>query len=188
MLILSLLSVLLLKSVAPSLAAAQLVFFILGFGLFWLVSRFPYEFLARWRWIAYGVLIFLLLIPLVFHSITRGIAGWIIIGNLFSIQPSQLAIPIVALVINDWFARFNLKDLAKVGLIIAGIALPGILILIEPDFGVFMIYAASLGSLLFVSKIPFKFLGGMLALVLVGGIVGWLFILKPYQKDRITSF
>jgi cell division protein FtsW (lipid II flippase) len=59
MLILSLLSVLLLKSVAPSLAAAQLIFFIIGFGVFWLVSRFPYEFLERWRWVVYGLLIFL---------------------------------------------------------------------------------------------------------------------------------
>lgn len=188
MLVLALLSLLLLKSVAPGLAGTQFVFFILGFAVFLTISRIPYPLLEQWRWAGYLSLCILLIIPLVIGTTTRGIAGWIDIGTLFSIQPSQLAIPSVTLVIAHLLVTHKPQYLKTLGMILITLAIPGVLILIEPDLGTTIIYLLTLGSVLFLSPVPIKYIAGLLGLGVVAAVFGWLFVLKPYQKDRITSF
>ncbi len=188
MLALSLFSILALKSVSPSLAGPQFIFFVIGFIVFWGVSYIPYSVIERWRWVAYVGLIGLLLVPLVLGTVTRGIAGWIFVGDLFSIQPSQLAIPIVSLVMVWLVSSPRIKKLREFLIALVVLAVPGMLIIIEPDLGTAVIFALTMGTLLFFSPVPLRYLA-----VLVGGaavltVIAWLFVLRPYQKDRITSF
>lgn len=185
---LSLLSLLSLKSVAPTLASVQFIFFILGLGLFWLISRFSYQFIENWRWPAYAVLCVLLIIPLIIGTTTRGIAGWIDIGTFFSIQPSQLAIPTVALLIGHILTTRPAEKWQTLAIVMTLILIPAGLIIVEPDLGTTVIYILAMGSVLFVSPIPLKYLGGLAALGVVAIILGWTFFLKDYQKARITGF
>lgn len=188
MLVLSLLSVLLLKSVAPSLAATQFIFFCLGFALFFFVSKLPFSLLLQWRWVAYVALIILLLIPLALGTTTRGIAGWIDIGGIFSIQPSQLAIPVITLVLAHLLTTQSPTKLKTLISFMVIAAIPGVLILIEPDLGTTVIYALALMSLLFLSPVPMKYLLTIAGLGVIAAVIGWAVVLKPYQKQRITSF
>jgi rod shape determining protein RodA len=188
MMALSLFSLLSLRSVAPGLATPQFIFFILGFGLFFIMSFIPYALLEKWRWLAYVGLIILLLIPLAIGTTTRGIAGWIDIGGIFSIQPSQLAIPVVGIVIAPYLISLKRDHLKKLLIILALSLFPAFLILIEPDLGTVVIFLLTLGTLLFLAPFPLKYFGGMLGLGLIAIVISWSFVLKPYQKSRITSF
>ncbi len=188
MTILALLSLVTLKSVAPTLAAPQFIFFLLGAVVFSVTSRLPYSLLAGWRWPAYLGLCLLLIVPLILGKTTRGIAGWIDVGTLFSIQPSQLAIPIITLAIAPLLTKLKPRMLEKVMQVVTLIAIPTLLIVIEPDLGTTVILGLTMASVLFMSQIPFKYMAAMAGVGLVTAILAWLFFLKPYQRARITSF
>jgi rod shape determining protein RodA len=182
------LSVVTLRSVTPSLAIQQLIYVIIGLGLFGLVSQISFSQLQKWHWLGFASLIVLLIIPLILGIRTRGIAAWIDIGPWFSIQPSQLAIPVAGLTLACWLAETSWQDIRKLLGSIIIIGLPAVLIALEPDLGTLMVYLASLGSAVFLAGLPWRY-------VLVGGagfictcLIAWVFLLQPYQKDRITSF
>ncbi len=182
------LSLLILRSIAPGVATLQLFFLILAGVIFFAT---PWYGLQRWLKIApllYVALIVLLIIPLVTGTTTRGITGWINVGTLFSIQPSQLAIPTVVLMLISRLQKFDGKDLRVLLEILAIIALPAGLIIIEPDLGTTVIYVAALGAVLWISKLDLRYILGLIGIGTVLGLVAWLFFLKPYQKERIYSF
>lgn len=185
---LSLLSLLLLKSVAPSLAAAQFIFICLGFILFGIVAQLPFSWYLKWSVPSYVALCILLIIPLMIGKTTRGIAGWIDIGTLFSIQPSQLAIPIVAILISRILVLEDIKKGLVFLKVLILLAIPAALILVEPDLGTTVIYILTLGVVLYHSPVRWQYVAGVIGLGLVAMVIGWMFILRPYQKERITSF
>lgn len=185
--VLGLLGVLTLRSVAPQLAAQQLVYLALGLLIFSFVSQWSYHRWNDWRWGLYALLVVGLCIPLAIGQTTRGIAAWIDIGGWFSIQPSQLAIPIVGLVVAELVTKTKLKvrDFMWLGLVIG---VPAILIALEPDLGTLIVYLASMGSVLFVSHLEWRWIVGAVGLAIVVAVTSWHWWLVPYQKARITSF
>lgn len=188
MIALALFSLLSLRSVAPGLAAPQFVFFIIGFSIFSVISLIPYSAMEKWRWLAYVGLIILLLIPLAIGSTTRGIAGWIDIGGFFSIQPSQLAIPVVGMVIAPLLVSLTRKQFKTLITVLSIALLPAFLILIEPDLGTVVIFILTIGTMIFLAPFKMYYFVGLAGIGLVAAIISWNFVLKPYQKDRITSF
>lgn len=188
MLVLAGLSLLILRSIVPSLLSTQVVFFCLGSVVFVMTNWWGIE---RWLKLApvlYVGLILLLLVPLITGSTTRGIAGWIDVGTLFSIQPSQLAIPVVLLLVGPRLARFNGRDWRELLLLLGIAGLPAILIVIEPDLGTTLIYGAALGVAFWLSKLDFRYVLGFAGIAIVGSVIAWSLFLKPYQKQRIYSF
>jgi rod shape determining protein RodA len=182
------LSVLILKSVAPSLVQAQITFFVIGAIIFYTAAQVPFSFLKQNHWLSYfGVCVFLV-IPLLIGKTTRGIAGWIDIGTLFSIQPSQLAIPLISLTLATWITKYSLNTVMRLGYSLAIIGVPAVLILVEPDLGTTLIYLITLGIMLFMGGLKWSHLTVLVASALVVMILSWFFVLQPYQKARITSF
>jgi rod shape determining protein RodA len=188
LLIFTLLSVLLLSSIAPALASRQLTFFFLGFGVFFLASKVPFTTLLRFSWLGYAATCALLILVLVLGDVTRNTARWISIGDFINIQPSQLAIPLVGLAAAHFTSRRNMASFNSIGLFLAILALPAVLILVEPDLGSTVVFLASVGSILFISNTHWRHL----AALAVGGAVvvalAWAFVLQPYQRERIFSF
>ncbi|HYD35580.1 MAG TPA: FtsW/RodA/SpoVE family cell cycle protein [Vitreimonas sp.] len=188
LLVLSLMSILTLKSVAPTLATQQVVYFLLGGAIFYGVGQIKFENWLLLGPIAYVGVCLLLLVPLALGTTTRGIAGWIDIGTLFSIQPSQLAIPAVTLWIGQLLTQYSLKKLNYLAIVLGLIGLPAVLILLEPDLGTTIVYLASLGSLVFASDIKWSYLVALGSMAVMVAVLSWAFVLADYQKDRITSF
>jgi rod shape determining protein RodA len=100
---------------------------------------------------------------------------------------------------NDWpgsiavaaLAGEHRKETLSRGLVLrlaAIIALPVALIVIQPDLGVALTYAPILFAALWIGGLPWKVWVGLVAggLVLAGAT--WLWLLKPYQKERILTF
>lgn len=183
---LALISLLTIKSVAPELAAQQGLFFLLAIPLFWLTSRLKLNQVKAAAWWLYLLLNLSLLISLLVGWVTGRTGRWIPLFSSLNIQPSQLAIPIVALTLIKFEPQLdNWLDLSKS---LALIALPAVLILVEPDLGTTLIYLLSLSSLILISEISGRKLVTLLSLVVIAAVGSWSFLLKPYQKQRLTSF
>jgi rod shape determining protein RodA len=181
------LGLLTLHSVAPSLARQQSWYLMLGAAAFWSVAQRPLAQWVRASWIGYAGLVVLLLIPLLLGTTNRGIAGWIDLW-FFSVQPSQLAIPLTAVALVAWLERYSLQTISGVCGALAIIGVPLILIMLEPDLGTAVVYLAATGALLWSANLRWRDIALLGALGIVAAIIGWLFVLKQFQKDRVTSF
>ena len=184
----SLLSVLTLSSIAPSLAPKQLSFFLLGAGIFYATSKISFSKFVQLHWLIYSIVCILLGYVLLLGELTRNTARWISLGENFNLQPSQLAIPLVGITAATLLAKKGFGSTASLSTFIAVLALPAVLILVEPDLGSTVVLLVCLGSLLLLSTISWKVIGSLLSVALIGGCIAWLFVLQPYQKERIFSF
>ena len=184
----ALISLITLKSIAPELASVQLIYWILGFGSFVVISQIKLNILKKNNFFAYGGLIFLLIVTLISSSLTRGTARWIKFGDLFAIQPSQLAVPITGFTLALFASKNKLNNPKNIIKFITILTLPAILILVEPDLGTTIHFGLSIGIILFLSEIKAKYIWSLISIAFIGAIFAWILVLKPYQKTRITSF
>jgi len=184
----ALISLITLKSIAPELASTQLIFWIIGLISFFIISRMRFSFIKKNNLLAYGGLIFLLIVTLINSTITRGTARWIKFGDFFTIQPSQLAIPITGLTLAIFASKNKLNNVKNISQFIGILLLPAVLILVEPDLGTTIHFGISIGIILFLSEINLKYIWSLIGITVVTAIFAWILVLKPYQKARITSF
>lgn len=183
---LGLLSVFTIAAIAPSLWLRQAIFVFLSIALMIFCARVPFSTWLSHRWWLYGLSVTLLAAPLLLGMATRNTARWIELG-VFNLQPSQLVIPFVGLSVvtiasqikTDWH---RLRKLA--GLIVA----PLLLVFISPDLDTAAVIALSLGSVLWFGNFKGKTL--LIMAVSTVAVIGvtWLFLLKPYQQDRVVEF
>jgi len=164
----------------------------LGLGLVGMVavSLLDYRRLQAWAGVVLGAVVLVLglvLTPL--GSASNGAQSWFNLGA-YQVQPSEYAkvamIVVLAAVFGATRESPGLRQLA-VGL--AAVAVVCGLILLQPDFGTFMVFVPILFGVLLVGGVRLRWL---LVLALVGsiGVVGMfkLNVLKEYQKERLTAF
>jgi rod shape determining protein RodA len=162
----------------------------LGLGLICLlvISRVDYHSIMEQAPVLYLIGIIALVSVLLLGQTRLGAKRWLpVLGQFF--QVSELVKLIIIIVLARFFSevrtdRLSLADLAKVGILTA---IPLALILKQPDLGTALVLVpvAIVGA--FLAGIQWKH---TLALVLIGAMlipVGWHF-LKPYQKERVTTF
>lgn len=187
-LILGLLSILTLSSIFPALAPKQLIFFMIGFAIFVGFSKISFKRFQELSLLGYIGVIFLLILTLIIGEATKGSHRWIDVGGIFAIQGSQLAIPTASLFLITFFKKKPLTNLKNLFVFLTLVAIPGILILIEPDLGTTIVYLLSVLTILFFSKTRLLHMIPFIAGGFVTVLIAWFFVLQPYQKARITSF
>jgi rod shape determining protein RodA len=186
LLLLTLVSLLTLKSVAPELATQQALFFAVGFVAFFLISKVKFKKFQNLAWPIYITVNILLIISYLYGFFSGKTGRWIPVFGIYNLQPSQLAIPATVLALNSIEDSLNkFSNLIKYLIVIA---IPAGLILIEPDLGTTLVYLASTGIIIFLSDISWKKIASLVSIAIIGAILSWFFVLKPYQKQRITSF
>ena len=148
-----------------------------------------YRTLAQRSLIFYAVLVVALIYVAVNGDTRMGAQRWMSIGR-FSLQPSEFARIVMALVLAMTYGEGRRgtrtpSDLA-LGAILLG--LPLFLIWRQPDFGTAATLAPVLLGIVFVAGMRMKWLViGTLVAVLLSPVV-WMYVLKDYQKDRVTTF
>jgi rod shape determining protein RodA len=131
----------------------------------------------------------LLIYVLVAGSTQGGAQRWIALGG-FNLQPSEFMKLALALALATFFAENNrgaqnYKDLA----IAAGIAgLAFLLIYKQPDLGTAVTLLPILFGIAFAAGLRMKLLVILAIVAVISAPVGWMFALKPYQKERIETF
>jgi len=162
-----------------------------GLTLMFLISLVNYEaLLDRIHWL-YGFAIISLALVLTprIGQMYLGARRWIKLPLGVHFQPSEWVKLILILVLAKYFSELrqrgaSLGDLLKAGLI-GGI--PTLMVLVQPDLGTALTYTPIVIMALFLGGIQARH---AIALLLIGGILAVPAFrhLKPYQRDRLTSF
>ncbi|MCU0236402.1 MAG: FtsW/RodA/SpoVE family cell cycle protein [Acidobacteria bacterium] len=94
----------------------------------------------------------------------------------------------LALYLAKVLAQIESVDARAFVKILAVIFAPVGLIVLQPDMGVSFILCGFLPLVVLLKKVRPALLVVTVLLMVLGGLIGWHSLLKPYQKDRIVSF
>ena len=172
---------------SASLVFAQGARYAVGFVAAWALSRVPPHRLRNVTPAAYALTILPLLLVL---AIGTGRSGrhWIDL-KVFYFQPAELlklTLPMMA----AWYLNREVLP-PRVGTVLialAIVAIPTLLILLQPDFGTAMLVAVSGAFVLFLAGMSWWWFGAAAGMVAGAAPVAWFWLLRPYQKDRILTF
>ncbi|MBA7686157.1 Peptidoglycan glycosyltransferase MrdB [subsurface metagenome] len=176
----------------PSFFYKQLIFIISGFFLMLIFALLDYRFFRnhpRLLIVLYILTNLLLIGVLIFGREIRGALSWIRIGAL-SFEPVELMKLIMILILAQYFSLRHIELYRIRHIIASGIytAIPAFLIFFQPDLGSTMILVFLWLGMMIIAGIKWR---QLIALFLIGAILigaTWLFLLKPYQKERIITF
>ncbi len=168
----------------------QLFYYLTGFTMVGLILCFDYRRLAAYHQLIYGVTLVLLVAALFSGTSVAHTQRWIRLG-FFNLQPSEPAKLALVITLANYYARHDTAD----GLGIRDLIVPGLITLVpflliykQPDLGTGLLLLFIFASMTLFVKLrlgTFLFLSGS---ALASVVLGWKFFLKPYQRERITTF
>ncbi len=201
--IISVFSIISAQKLLPShmnyLALKQALWYIVGFGVMFLVIALGNDYIYKHAWILYIIGIISLILLLIFGTPINDAKCWFNLPGIGSIQPSEfmkiILIIILAKVINDFNKSHpspTILDeflfLVKVGIIVL---IPSILTFLQPDTGVVLIYLLITIVMLFISGIRYRwfFILFLILFISVGTVLLIYFLNKDlFVKIFGTSF
>ncbi len=159
-------------------------------AVLWIVD---YQMIKPWSGPLTALLCFLIVAPRIpfIGDSAKGATSWLQIGSVRLFQPSEpaklLFILVMASVIAEFEGRIEQpRDVAKV----AGyIALPVVLIMVQPDLGTGLVFVVVAMGMLLIGGLKGRYFAVFALIgVLLTGIALATPILKDYQKDRLLVF
>src|SRR5690606_28606662 len=133
------------------------------------------------------LLLTLVLIPGIGREV-NGAARWIPLG-VFNLQASEAAKPLILIYVAAYLARCGEAIRHRVSAFIPpllALAVVGLLLLMEPDFGTAVVIFATAMGMLFIAGAPLPWFVVLAAPVV---LAGWLLvIMSPYRWARLTAF
>jgi rod shape determining protein RodA len=167
----------------------QMVWILLGMGVFFLFSFVGGGWIEEMAWHIFFTVVALLLVVLVVGKVRGGAQRWLSLG-FFTFQPSEFAKIALILVLGGYFSeRYHYGGLGFLDLVPAvGITLvPFLLVAMQPDLGtagVFLIILAAMTVIACVRGKVFLLMGAAGA----AAVPGLWFMMKDYQKQRVLTF
>ncbi|MGK2950244.1 MAG: rod shape-determining protein RodA [Acidimicrobiales bacterium] len=140
--------------------------------------------------IAYGVVLFLLLLVVSgLGSERRGSQAWFALGP-FQLQPSELAKVVVIVTMASVIAHFNSElDARRLGIVLGVVGVPMALIMLQPDLGTALVFVAVMMGMLLIGGAQARHIAALSLVGIVGvGMVLSSGMLEDYQRCRLTSF
>jgi rod shape determining protein RodA len=165
----------------------QLRNFVIGWGALLVVAQIRVDTIQRWSPVLYLFALGLLLMVLFFGVGAKGAQRWLSLG-IIRFQPSEVMKIAMPLAVAFWVVRHGLPP--RLGVTVVGllvIAIPAVVIAMQPDLGTALLVAASGGFVIFMAGISWwQIMAGIIAAL--GAIwPAWLFVLRDYQKQRIMT-
>lgn len=183
--LLSILSVVVIYSSSPVLAAEQAIFALIGLGLYFVLSIYDYRSLSIFIKPAYFGILGLLLVVFLLGVETRGSLRWIPIGPLH-LQPSEFAKPVLILALAKFWTH-NLPSWINIAKSLGILGPIAVLVFKQPDLGTTITLVFIWFVMLLSSNISLIKLGLMALVGIFVAPIGWL-SLHTYQRDRFISF
>lgn len=151
-----------------------------------------YELLAKISPFIYGITI-ILLIAVLFTEPINGATSWFNIGP-FSFQPAEFAKITVIMFLSTIMVRVQQRSkdeinrFLKLTMILGTVAIPTILIILQPDYGTAVAFLVALIFMLYVAGIDKKYIivSTLIAVILIP--VAYFFILPEHAKARIDVY
>jgi rod shape determining protein RodA len=168
----------------------QVYWLVSGSILAMLVTSIDYRHYEKFGYALYAFGIVLLALVFVLGKDIRGSSRWIYIGS-FSLQPSEfmklfLIIAVAKYLHDDPKSEGRtLRDLAVPAVLLA---VPTVLILAQPDLGTALILMLIFVTVCSLTRIAWRSLVSLGIVVTIFLPLVWAYVLKDYQKSRITAF
>lgn len=164
----------------------QMFFAMIALCLLVVISFLDQERIKIFSLIGLGVSIILLVLVLLFGSEAKGARRWISFAG-FTLQPSEFAktffVVFNAFLLQKFYhEKWSVKYGVSAGLYFIIVAL----LILQPDFGMTLIFTALWAAQLFLSGLPLFLISVLGVVAAVGGIGAYLAF--PHIRDRIAKF
>jgi rod shape determining protein RodA len=156
---------------------------------FLVATAFDYRWLKTFAWPLYALQLGLLVLTLAIGDGVSGAARWVRIGEL-TFQFSELAKVLMIIVLANYLGsrQGRLESLPSILGACLLVGPPLALVMLQPDLGTSLVFAAILAGMLWMSGASLKWL-----MILAGTGVAlipfaWANLLREYQKARLSAF
>lgn len=171
-----------------SMIIRQSVSYLLGFTVMIGMAQIPPGVYRNFTPFFYIIGLFLLVLVELIGEVRMGAQRWIGIPGFGSVQPSEflkLGLPMMC----AWYlsGRDLPPNIVTVFSTLAIIILPVLLIAKQPDLGTSLLVAASGIFVLFLAGLPWWMIGSAVAMMIPTVWVGWTFLMRDYQKQRVLT-
>ena len=170
----------------------QIIWFSISIVIMIITMLIDYEFLAKISPVFY-VIGLISLIAVLFTRTINGANSWFNIG-FFSFQPAELAKISVILFLSSVMVKIQERDKQEINvfwkllIVLAVVAVPVGLIVLQPDYGTAAAYLVATVLILFVSGVDKKYIIIALLVVITAAPLVYNFVLPEHAKKRIDVF
>lgn len=168
----------------------QLFFFVAGLSLIMAIHLFDYRLLLKWNYPLFGIIVGLLIAALLLGDSIGGTQRWINLG-FFRLQPSEPAKLMLVISLASYYYRRDTGRGFNINELLVPIGLTGVLFLLvlkQPDLGTALMFGAIFVSMTLFVKLKWSTIGIIFGSCAALIPIGWMFLLKPYQRQRIETF
>jgi len=167
----------------------QLAWVGVGVVLLLIAMTIDYHVLLDFSLVLYGMGL-VSLVAVLFFGVKRGGARcWFELGP-WQVQPSEFAKLATALFLARFLAGLNRRvlDFKQIAAAVSLVALPMLLIVVEPDMGGAAMFVPLIVGMLLIAGVRVRLLLVASLLVVLFGAGVWSFGMKPYQRQRVVTF
>ncbi|WP_392552520.1 peptidoglycan glycosyltransferase MrdB [Orbus wheelerorum] len=160
---------------------------LLGLAIMLILAQFPPRFYEKWAPYLYIACIIVLVIVDVFGYTSKGAQRWLNLGFI-RFQPSEIAKIAVPLMVAKFIHQEGCPPSFKTTLqTLAIIAIPTLLVAMQPDLGTAILIAMSGIFIIFLAGISWKFITA--AILSIGAFIPvmWYFLMHDYQRERVLT-
>lgn len=139
---------------------------------------------------AYGIAVLLLVAVELFGKVAMGAQRWLELGPI-QVQPSEFMKIALAMALARYYHDGEARrlDLITPHLIpLVMIAVPSALIMMQPDLGTALMVVGVGCALVILAGLSWWFVAGAGALGITGAVLGYVFVMHEFQKERILNF
>ena len=166
----------------------QCIFVSVGFLFFFVISFIDFRFIKATAFSIYLLSILLLISVLIFGKELRGTKGWLDLG-FFNFQPAELA-KLATIIILAKFWQITRSPIKPKHLFFSLVLILPLFFLIikQPDLGSALTIILIWLGVIFLVDSNKKHLLSLLLIIVLTITFSWFFLLKDYQKDRISIY
>jgi len=167
----------------------QIIYIFGGLFLMWLVLAVDYHSLLQYVPMLYVGSVVMLLVTALVGAQIFGSKRWIPLPGGIHLQVSEFVKLVIILLVARYLTDLKTEELEiwEMARLAALVALPGVLVLMQPDLGTALTYFAVLVTGAFLAGLRWKYVAAIAIVAVLVLPVGYHF-LKDYQKARLVSF
>lgn len=169
----------------------QIVWLVVGWGIFFFMTFIDYGLVKRLAWIIYAINLGAIVYTTFYGRVALGAQRWIDLGFM-RYQPSETMklalIMVMATILHSRSTEGNGMGIRQLFVPLITLAVPFVFIVEQPDLGTAMMLAAIGGTIILFCKIKRYLVVGAIFAVIIAAPLAWNFALRDYQKHRVLVF
>jgi rod shape determining protein RodA len=157
--------------------------------IFIVATAFDYHWLKTFAWPLYLFQLGLLVVTMAIGTGVGGASRWVTILGL-QFQFSEIAKILMIIVLANYLGarKGQLNSLWSILGACMLVGPPMLLVLLQPDLGTSLVFAAILAGMLYMSGASLRWLTVLAGMVIAAMPFIWTYVLRDYQRGRLTAF